>query len=495
MPDSNDEPSGSQRSAPPHTPPFRGPVGPAVARPALRPVLAMHGRMTVPPFLPPIERGGPRPGTPAQPGMLVPPYIAPARVPAYTPGTQAALDDAALAATVTAEHTTGGVPYQGTPHTGHWSAELRGSPGTVDAGDDLAAKTVELVRVVDASDTPDRVAESSADAGMQSIDAYVERPVLAQQDADADIRTDASVMLRGRAAPPPPTLFTEDPYPPHASMASREIAAAATSTGGVAHPANQVERERQALVDAIVGAVEHAAIDQDAERDREIDHDAMRLFAAGAFEEPLIQHAHDVGHESAEAPPPPMFEDDSEVMHDVRPDGVNDFVDASYLAQLPIPAEPWSPPGAVCPSPGTPRSVPTTTPAMGNPATRPPASAYPPLEPMGRPRRPTPRRVTPVMPHRVITPYSTPAIATRPVRATPVRSPTPIYVSIPTPRSVPAVPDPAAARAVAGALETVAAQIRAGHLVVTGDVPQGTDEATQAAYLAAALAALLGVRH
>jgi hypothetical protein len=60
---------------------------------------------------------------------------------------------------------------------------------------------------------------------------------------------------------------------------------------------------------------------------------------------------------------------------------------------------------------------------------------------------------------------------------------------------VPAVPDPAAARAVAGALETVAAQIRAGHLVVTGDVPQGTDEATQAAYLAAALAALLGVRH
>jgi hypothetical protein len=71
-----------------------------------------------------------------------------------------------------------------------------------------------------------------------------------------------------------------------------------------------------------------------------------------------------------------------------------------------------------------------------------------------------------------------------------------VFVPIPTPLSVPAVPDLAAARAVAGALETVAAKIRAGHLVVSGEIPEGLDqEAAHAGYLAAALAALLGVRH
>ena len=77
-----------------------------------------------------------------------------------------------------------------------------------------------------------------------------------------------------------------------------------------------------------------------------------------------------------------------------------------------------------------------------------------------------------------------------------MRSPTPVFVTIPTPLSVPAVPDLAGARAVANALETVAAKIRAGHLVVGGEVAEGVDEdATHAGYLAAALAALLGVRH
>jgi hypothetical protein len=71
-----------------------------------------------------------------------------------------------------------------------------------------------------------------------------------------------------------------------------------------------------------------------------------------------------------------------------------------------------------------------------------------------------------------------------------------VFVAIPTPLSVPAVPDLASARAMANALETVAAKIRAGHLVVSGEVAEGVDEdATYAGYLAAALAALLGVRH
>jgi hypothetical protein len=71
-----------------------------------------------------------------------------------------------------------------------------------------------------------------------------------------------------------------------------------------------------------------------------------------------------------------------------------------------------------------------------------------------------------------------------------------VFVRTPTPLSVPAIPDVAGARAVAVALETIAARIRAGHLVVQGEVSESLNEdATHAGYLAAALAALLGVRH
>jgi hypothetical protein len=48
-------------------------------------------------------------------------------------------------------------------------------------------------------------------------------------------------------------------------------------------------------------------------------------------------------------------------------------------------------------------------------------------------------------------------------------------------------------RAVAAALESVAAQVRRGELVVEGTVPSGDDPHSLAAALAAALGALLGV--
>ena len=63
-----------------------------------------------------------------------------------------------------------------------------------------------------------------------------------------------------------------------------------------------------------------------------------------------------------------------------------------------------------------------------------------------------------------------------------------------TPAVVPALQDLAASRVVAYALETVANRIRAGQIVVAGQVPSGDDAASLAAAVAAALAALLGVQ-
>jgi hypothetical protein len=83
------------------------------------------------------------------------------------------------------------------------------------------------------------------------------------------------------------------------------------------------------------------------------------------------------------------------------------------------------------------------------------------------PHRMTPMRVTPVLPYR-----PTPAKGTRP----------PIEM----------VPS-SSNRAIAAALEAVAAQVRRGELVVEGTVPAGDDNHSLAAALAAALGALLGI--
>jgi hypothetical protein len=64
----------------------------------------------------------------------------------------------------------------------------------------------------------------------------------------------------------------------------------------------------------------------------------------------------------------------------------------------------------------------------------------------------------------------------------------------PTPIAVPVLQDIVASRAVAHALETVAARVRAGQIVIAGQVPIGDDVAALGAAVAAALAALLGVQ-
>jgi hypothetical protein len=123
-------------------------------------------------------------------------------------------------------------------------------------------------------------------------------------------------------------------------------------------------------------------------------------------------------------------------------------------------------------------------------------------------RRPTPgrgtwRRVTPVLPSQAITPIASPIIrptieeretaegatqaASPPLQAVPA-------LRYPTPVAVPAVVNIESSRAVVRALETVAARVRAGELPIAGQVPIGDDPWALAAGVAAALAALLGVR-
>lgn len=109
------------------------------------------------------------------------------------------------------------------------------------------------------------------------------------------------------------------------------------------------------------------------------------------------------------------------------------------------------------------------------------------------------RRATPVLGSQAITPMTVPTIrrtsmaggiaAIEPA-ATGLEAPR----SSPTPIAVPVLHDLVASRAVAHALETVAARVRAGQLVVTAQIPIGSDTQALAAAVAAALAALLGVQ-
>jgi hypothetical protein len=506
MPDTKDEGGDGcpDHPAPAKTPPFRGPAGPAPARPPLRAAGPMKGRVTVPPFMPPIQQGGPRPGALRQPGPIVRPYVAPPVPPrrTATPVIQVAIDDAALTASVTAEHTTHAVRHKEEQYFAPINSPLSPAASLEGFSDDPASITVELRRVPQAyappvppatQPQPERIVDP-ADEAIPSIDAYV----MAPESSTANETPAAESVVEGVAAAgmkesdlPPAPYFSIDPpaflaagTPP---TARHEIEDAPADDMTLSP--QDIERERQALVDAIVGAVAHAAEDADAARDRKIDREAVRLFAA----DPPAAGAED----TSKPMPPSPFDDDPDISHNMMSGHINDFADTHYATQRPTPVEPWSPPGFSRPWGATPGPIRSVTPPLGVPVAPPPVSGYPPVPPLGNPRSPTPTHFTAIAPPRGITPLANPPVPPRSLgRQTPVRSPTPVFVPIPTPLSVPAVPDLAGARAVAGALENVAAKIRAGHLVVTGEIPEGLDEeAAYAGYLAAALAALLGVRH
>jgi hypothetical protein len=501
MPDIKDEGGEGQdieRPAQAHTPPFRGPAGPFAARGPFRGAAPVNGRVTVPPFMPPIQQGGPRPGTARQPGLVSTPLAAPAagpsvspfaqpRRPVATPVMQPVVDEAS----VTAEHTNRLVPYPGEQYFAPVNAPLNSRAGLDSFSDDPASLTIELRRVPQIFVPPpppaaEPVAPLAAgsmapfdDEALPSIEAYV-------------VRSEPG------AAEPPPAYFSIDPpVPIGAAIPLPPIPVADPAPAGfAARTPDEVERERQALVEAIVGAVVHATDDRDSARDRKIDRDATKLFAADPFGDPNDDAGDETNRAASPAAPSP-FDDEPDITHNMMSDYINDYSESSYAPQQPGPSEPWPAPSLSRPWRRTPGPTPLVTPAFGMPAAPPPASEFPPIPPFGNPRSPTPTHMSPILPPRIATPLSSPVVPPRATtRPTPVRSPTPVFAAIPTPLSVPAVPDLASARAVANALETVAAKIRAGHLVVSGEVDEGVDEdATYAGYLAAALAALLGVRH
>jgi outer membrane biosynthesis protein TonB len=123
------------------------------------------------------------------------------------------------------------------------------------------------------------------------------------------------------------------------------------------------------------------------------------------------------------------------------------------------------------------------------PAPEPEAERDPEPEPELLARRPALPLTGPYDP----TPIMNPTIerTTEPHRMTPMRvTPLRSHVAI-SPTAVPAEPN---ARAVAAALEMVAARVRRGELVVPGSMPANDDPPALAAVLAATVAALLGVR-
>ena len=99
------------------------------------------------------------------------------------------------------------------------------------------------------------------------------------------------------------------------------------------------------------------------------------------------------------------------------------------------------------------------------------------------------------------TPIMNPAIERTIERTTEPHRMTPMRVTPLRPSVIPSTPTPtfttsmdSNARAIAAALEMVAARVRRGDLVVTGSMPSNDDPPALAAVLAATAAALLGVR-
>ncbi len=207
-------------------------------------------------------------------------------------------------------------------------------------------------------------------------------------------------------------------------------------------------------------------------------------FGADLFEQPFLREA-----QAAAPPPPTYFEGElppnTEFADDLSVDALRAMFGEAYTDEPQVSGEVLDPRS---PEPTESRAE-LTTPVFSAPPIPPPRG----YRSSGAFRHRTSggasnRRPTPVMGSRAITPLSTPVIPLHPgmPRVAAGMSPTPV--------SVPIMADFEGSRAVVHALESVASQIRIGHLVVVGTVPRGDDVASLAAGLAAALAALLGVQ-
>jgi hypothetical protein len=180
------------------------------------------------------------------------------------------------------------------------------------------------------------------------------------------------------------------------------------------------------------------------------------------------------------------------VTETVRSDDITSLFAEPYV--------PTPPPLAYSPAAAARRPVARRTPVLGTPRVDQTPSGQTRAQMAAR----IGRRATPVLGSQAITPMHVPVIrrtplagaiaAIEPAPSDALPTPLPLVSLSPTPVAVPVLQDIAASRAVAHALETVAARVRAGQLVIAGDVPIGDDVSALAAGIAAALAALLGVQ-
>ena len=204
---------------------------------------------------------------------------------------------------------------------------------------------------------------------------------------------------------------------------------------------------------------------------------------AQPFERPFVREAR------APAPPPPTYFEGQlpahqEVREDTSLEALRALFGNAYADEAQVNDEVVDPRAAESTGP---RSD-MTTPIFGMPSVPLPRGARSSGTYRARTSGGVGRRATPVLGSRAVTPISTPVIPLHPgiQRVAMGMSP--------TPASVPIMADFEGSRAVVHALESVASQIRLGHLAVVGTVPRGDDVASLAAGLAAALAALLGVQ-
>lgn len=497
------------RTARPTVPPFRGPGSTPPSKANFRSALPLGrgGRQTVPPFLPPIRPGGPMPGSRNQPGLVtgfppagvprqpvaptpawaavpIPPFKMPAAAPAASSAPPSVVPQATSAGQAIAPYAPIAVP-PATPSTPSPATAFGADPAdpaesmgsTRDPGPSFFGLSESDFRAgASEGSTPPSVAAFAAPPEVIRI----APPVALTDPASAGALDDVALSDMPQAAIKSIDAFLSA-LPDHAP-----------SGGGPASTAAVVPPERDSADFPIPAeyAVDDPAPDAPSEpspRSLSLGNvDRGRVLASDPFEEPfLTAGGGGLSHEPLE------FDDAPQLNQNVTSPDASGPSAAPYIDSSPGTAGP--PPDAGRTSEN--RGVLRLTPIPGIPRVGPP-----PLdESMGPARkrisRGIPQRVTPIM-MRSVTPLSTPVIPRTPViPATPVRSPTPIGVSSLTPHSIPALVDIANARAAAEALESVAASIRAGHLIVPGAIPTGTEPEVHAAALAAVLAALLGVRH
>jgi len=443
MSESHTEPRSSDRVNKPALPPFGGQI--TTASPILRPATDLRGRQTLPPFFGQlVRRGGPLPGARPQPmAVALPPAVATHFSPVFSPAS---------------------------PPTPTWDTPAMPVPATAAAVEEPPA--------------------SAADADLE---------VPSEYSAGAEWAPPSATPVDVQAAPEDSTEIVE---------ASAASSAAAVGTPAVHTPAVHTPAVRTPVVHV-------PAFDDTAEPELPTDPE----YAVTAPPEPTGGYAappppapSEWTGESAndrQTLPPTLFADTPLGTPETVPDVDNEFpydLSANVMSDdiTDMFAEPYTTPPPV-PAPETAagqRKPARKTPVLGTPRVGYTPSSAVRAQMAAR----IGRRATPVLGSPAVTPMQTPVIrrtpmggaiaAIEPAASDLIATPLPLasLSPLPMPVAVPAMENISASRAVAHALETVAARVRAGQIVVAGDVPVGDDNGSLAAGIAAALAALLGVQ-